>query len=318
MSTKPVIVVAGATGSQGGGVVTALLEDPQQRFAVRAITRDPQSAAAVALAERGAEVVRADFADPSTLEGAFAGAHGAFLVTNFWAHGSAAQETQEIVNLVAATADAKLAHVVWSTLEDTRELLSVSDDRMPVLQDAYNVPHFDAKGEGNRLFTDATVPTTFLNTTFFFQGFLDGFAPRRGEDGVVALTLPFESGKLLAGVDVNDIGRTVVAILAAGESYVGSTVGLAGDHLTGAQYAEIIGDVIGESVRFDAVPYDTFRALPIPAAEEIANMFQYYGDFDAEFTGARDLDALRRLNPALRDFRTWATENADALRAAIG
>ncbi|WP_020575084.1 NmrA/HSCARG family protein [Actinopolymorpha alba] len=318
MTSKPIIVVAGATGSQGGGAITALLEDPQQRFAVRALTRDPQSPAALALAARGAAVVRADFTHPATLETAFAGAHGAFFVTNFWAHGSAAQETQEIANLAAASASTKLSHVVWSTLEDTRDLLPVSDPRMPVLQDAYNVPHFDAKGEGNRFFTDAGVPTTFLNTTFFYQGFIDGVGPRRGEDGVLALTLPLESGKRLAGVDVNDIGRTAFAILAAGDTYVGRTVSLAGDHLTGAEYADILGEVIGETVRFDAVPYDTFRTFPIPAALEVANMFQYYGDFDAQFTGARDLDELRRLNPALRDFRTWATENADALKAAIG
>ncbi|QSB16646.1 NmrA family NAD(P)-binding protein [Natronosporangium hydrolyticum] len=318
MTSKPIIVVAGATGAQGGGTVTALLADPQQRFAVRALTRDPQSPAASALAARGVEVVRADFNDPATLEAAFAGAHGAFLVTNFWAHLSAAQETQEIANLASAAASAKLSHVVWSTLEDTRELLPISDPRMPVLQDAYNVPHFDAKGAGNRLFTEAGVPTTFLNTTFYYQGFISGVGPRRGEDGALALALPLESGKLLAGVDVDDIGRTAFAILAAGDTYIGQTVSLAGDHLTGAEYAEILGEVIGETVRFDAVPYDTFRTFPIPAAEEIGNMFQYYGDFEAQFTGARDLDELRRLNPDLRDFRTWATENADALKSAIG
>lgn len=318
MTSKPIIVVAGATGAQGGGTVAALLADPQQRFAVRAITRDPQSPAASALAARGVEVIRADFNDPATLEAAFAGAHGAFLVTNFWAHLSAAQETQEIANLASAAASAKLSHVVWSTLEDTRELLPISDPRMPVLQDAYNVPHFDAKGEGNRLFTEAGVPTTFLNTTFYYQGFINGVGPRRGEDGTLALALPLESGKLLAGVDVDDIGRTAFAILAAGDTYIGQTVSLAGDHLTGAEYAEILGEVIGETVRFDAVPYDTFRTFPIPAAEELGNMFQYYGDFDAQFTGARDLNELRRLNPALRDFRTWATENADALKSAIG
>ena len=318
MTNKPIIVVAGATGSQGGGAVTALLEDPQQRFAVRALTRDPQSAAATALADRGAEVVRADFGDPSTLEAAFAGAHGAFLVTNFWEHLSAAQEMDQIANLAAAAASAMLSHVVWSTLEDTRDLLPLSDPRMPVLQDAYNVPHFDAKGEGNRLFTDAGVPTTFLNTTFFYQGFIDGFAPRRGEDGELVIALPFEAHRRLAGVDVNDIGRTALALLAAGEAYVGKTVSLAGDHLTGSQYADIIGEVIGERVRFDSIPYDVFRAAAIPAAEEVANMFQYYGDFETEFTGARDLTALRHLHPDLKYFRTWALENADVLKTAAG
>lgn len=317
MSSKPIIVVAGATGSQGGGAVTALLSDAEQRFTVRALTRDPQAPAAQALAARGAEVVRADFTDPTTLDAAFAGAYGAFLVTNFWAHGSAVQETQEIANLASAVATAKLKHVVWSTLEDTRDLLPVTDPRMPVLQDEYNVPHFDAKGAGNKFFADAEVPTTFLNTTFFYQGFVDGVQPRRGEDGALALTLPFEANKLLAGVAAEDIGRTALGIFHQPEVYIGQIVSLAGDHLTGSQYAEILGEVIGEPVRFDAVPYDMFRTFPIPAAEELANMFQYYGDFDTQFTGARDLEELRRLNPALQDFRTWATNNAEALNAAV-
>ncbi|WP_244206979.1 NmrA family NAD(P)-binding protein [Streptomyces swartbergensis] len=198
---------------------------------------------------------------------------------------------------------------VDASTDSSRDLLSLEDGRMPVLQGKYNVPHFDAKGEGNQLFTEAGVPTTFLNTTFFFQGFLQALAPRRGEDGVLTLTLPLEDGKLLAGVDVADIGRTAFALLRGGERYIGRTVGLAGDHLTGTRYAEKLGAAIGEPVRFQSVPYDVFRSLEIPAAEEIGNMFQYYGDFDREFTGARDLNRLRELNPALRSFDAWLAEN---------
>ena len=316
MSEQQIIAVAGATGAQGGGAARAILADPEHRFTVRALTRDPESAAAKALVELGAEVVRADFYDEPSVLAALEGAHGAFFVTNFWAHGSAEQELEEIGVLARSAKAAGVQHVVWSTLEDTRVLLPIDDARMPVLQGSYNVPHFDAKAEGNEIFAAAGVPTTFLNTTFFYQGFLQDLAPRRGEDGVLTLTLPFEDGKLLAGVDVNDIGRTALAILAAGDAHIGETIGLAGDHLTGAQYAEHLAEVIGEPVRFQSVPYDVFRELPMPIAEEIANMFQYYGDFDAEFTGARDLDRLRRLNPQLKDFKTWARDNADALQVA--
>lgn len=310
MNDKKVIAVAGATGAQGGGAARAILADPESGFTVRALTRNPDSPAARELAELGAEVVQADFGDEPSVHKAFEGAYGAFLVTNFWAHMSAAKETEEVEVLVRAAEAAGLRHVVWSTLEDTRELLPLEDGRMPVLQEKYNVPHFDAKGEGNELFRKAGVPTTFLNTTFYFQGFLQGLGPRRGEDGVLTLTLPLEDGKLLAGVDVADIGRTAVAVLEGGERFIGQTVSLAGDHLTGARYAEKLGTVLGEPVRFQSVPYDVFRSLDIPAAEEIGNMFQYYGDFDQEFTGARDLNRLRELNPALKDFDAWLAENA--------
>ena len=314
MKDKKVIAVAGATGAQGGGAVRAILADPDAEFAVRALTRNPDSPAAVELAELGAEVVRADFYDEASVHKAFEGAYGAFLVTNFWAHGSAAKETREIEVLVRAAKATGLRHVVWSTLEDTRELLPLEDERMPVLQEKYNVPHFDAKGEANELFRQAGVPTTFLNTTFFFQGFLSMMGPKRGEDGTLAVTLPLEDGKLLAGVDVDDIGRTALALLKGGERFIGHTVGLAGDHLTGAQYAEKIGTAIGEPVRFQSVPYDVFRGLGVPAGDEIANMFQYYGDFDREFTGARDLDRLREINPALKSFDTWLAENGSNIQ----
>ncbi|WP_244181757.1 NmrA family NAD(P)-binding protein [Streptomyces curacoi] len=283
---------------------------------MRALTRNPDSPAAKELAELGAEVVRADFYDEPSVHKAFEGAYGAFLVTNFWAHGSAAKETEEIEVLARTAAATGLRHVVWSTLEDTRELLPLDDDRMPVLQGKCNVPHFDAKGEGNELFRRAGVPTTFLNTTFFFKAFLQTMTPKRAEDGVLTLTLPFEDGKRLAGVDVADIGRTAHAILKGGEQFIGGTVGLAGDHLTGAQYAQKLGGALGEPVRFQSVPYDVFRSLGVPAGEEIANMFQYYGDFDREFTGARDLDRLREINPALKSFDAWLAENASKIQVS--
>ncbi|MEW2399471.1 NmrA/HSCARG family protein [Streptomyces sp. NPDC046862] len=314
MNDKKVIAVAGATGAQGGGAARAILADPDSGFTVRALTRNPDSSAAKELAELGAEVVRADFFDEPSVHKAFEGAYGAFLVTNFWAHGSAAKETEEIEVLVRAAKAAGLRHVVWSTLEDTRELLPLDDERMPVLQEKYNVPHFDAKGEANELFRQAGVPTTYLNTTFYFQGFVQTFAPKRGEDGLLAFAMPFEDGKLLAGVDVADIGRTAHAVLKGGEPFIGGTVNLAGDHLTGAQYAEKLGAVLGEPVRFQSVPYDVFRGLGVPAGDEIANMFQYYGDFDQEFTGARDLERLREINPALRSFDDWLAENASKIQ----
>lgn len=316
MSDKKVIAVTGATGAQGGGVARAILADPDSGFAVRALTRNLDSPAARELAALGAEVVRADFYDEPSVHKAFEGAYGAFLVTNFWAHGSAAKETEEIKVLVRAAKAAGLKHVVWSTLEDTRELLPLDDDRMPVLQDKYNVPHFDAKGEANELFRQAGVPTTFLNTTFFFQGFLGGVGPKRGADGVLTLTLPLEDGKLLSGVDVEDIGRTAFAIFKGGERFVGESIGLAGDHLTGAQYAAKFQAALGEPVRFQSVPYDVFRSLDIPAADEVGNMFQYYGDFDQEFTGARNLDNARELNPALNSFDDWLADNVSKIQVS--
>jgi hypothetical protein len=71
-----------------------------------------------------------------------------------------------------AAKEAGLKHAIWSTLEDTREYIPLSDDRMPTLMEKYKVPHFDAKGESNKFFSDAGVPTTFLLTSFYYDNFI--------------------------------------------------------------------------------------------------------------------------------------------------
>ncbi|WP_329253143.1 NmrA/HSCARG family protein [Streptomyces canus] len=314
MNEKKIIAVTGATGAQGGGVAKAILADPDSGFTVRALTRNPDSIAAGELAALGAEVVQADFYDEPSVHQAFEGAYGAFLVTNFWAHGSAAKETEEINVLVRAAKATGLRHVVWSTLEDTRELLPLEDERMPVLQGKYNVPHFDAKGAANDLFRQAGVPTTFLNAAFFFKNFVTAFGPQRGEDGVLTLALPMEEGKLLSGMDPDDIGPITLALFKGGDKFIGETVSVSGEHLTGAQYAAKFEAALGEPVRFRFVSYNVFRSLDVMGAEEFGNMFQYFSDFDREITGARDLNKVRELNPALKSFDDWLADNVSKFK----
>jgi uncharacterized protein YbjT (DUF2867 family) len=172
MVEKKVIAVTGATGAQGGGLVRAILADPSGGFAARAITRKVDSDKAQALAAAGAEVVAADLDDPASLERAFAGAHGAFCVTNFWEHFSPEKELAQAGNLARAARHAGVVHVIWSTLEDSRRFIPLTDDRMPTLMGHYKVPHFDAKGEADALFAQAGVPTTCLRTSFYWENFI--------------------------------------------------------------------------------------------------------------------------------------------------
>ncbi len=153
MADKKIIAVTGATGTQGGGLVRAILADPNSGFAVRAITRDPNKDKAKALAAAGAEVVQGDLDDVESLKKAFAGAHGVYGVTNFWEHFSGEKEKSQAKNIAEAAKAAGAKHVIWSTLEDTRKLMAADDKRMPMLQEKYRVPHFDAKAEANAYFT---------------------------------------------------------------------------------------------------------------------------------------------------------------------
>lgn len=315
MSEKKIITVLGATGAQGGGLVRAILADSDGEYAVRAVTRDTTSPKAQELVKLGAEVVQADNYDPQSLERAFVGAYGAYLVTNFWAHMSAAKELEEATNLANAAKRAGLRHVIWSTLEDTRDHIPVDNDRMPTLQEKYNVPHFDAKAEADELFRAAGVPTTFLRTTFYWENLANGWGATRDGDGVLTLSLPMGDSRL-AGIAVEDIGKTAYAIFKAGPSYAGRTVHIAGEHLTGEQIAAGLSRAVGEPVVYRPLTHDAYRSLGFPGADEAGNMLQYYTEFEDYFTGVRDLDEVRRLNPELQTFDQWLEANGETIPTA--
>ena len=305
MHDKKLIAIIGATGAQGGGLARAILDDPDGGFAVRAITRDVHSAKARALAARGAELVSADLDDPASLEQAFQGAHGAYCVTNFWEHFSPEKESAQARNLALAAKTAGVDHVVWSTLEDTRRLVPLSDDRMPTLMGHYKVPHFDAKGEADAYFTDAGVPTTFLRTSFYWDNLIHfGMGPKPGPDGVLMFTLPMGDAPL-PGIAAEDIGRSAYGMFQRGDALIGQTVGIVGESLTGTQMAAQLGDAMAREVRYNAVTPAQFRAFGFPGADDLGNMFQYNHDFAREFGAARDLAQTRAFNPRLQSFAQW-------------
>ncbi|MBW0104122.1 NmrA/HSCARG family protein [Pseudonocardia sp. KRD291] len=315
MSAKKIISVLGSTGAQGGGLVRAILDDPDGPFVPRAVTRNAGSANARALVELGVDVVEASLEDEDSLRAAFEGAHGAYVVTNFWESMSADVELAQAATAARAAKAAGVAHVIWSTLEDTREVLPVSDQRVPVLQGRYSVPHFDAKADADAFFRDSGVPATFLRPTFYWEGFAQGTGPQRGEDGRLVFTLPLGEARL-SGIAVEDIGRTAYGVFAAGDEYVGTTVSIAGEHLTGAQYAAAFADALGEPVDYRPLTPDQFRSLGLPAGDEFGNMFQFYVEGEYDFVGARDLDLVRTLNPRLQTFRSWLAEHVETVRPA--
>jgi uncharacterized protein YbjT (DUF2867 family) len=310
MSDRKIIAVAGATGAQGGGLVRAILADPGSGFAARALTRDVNSDKARELARLGAEVVAADLDNLESLKRAYAGAYGAYCVTFFWAHFSPEKERAEARAMAEAAKHAELKHVIWSTLEDTRQWVPLNDARMPTLLDHYKVPHFDGKGESNRFFTELKVPTTFLLTSFYWDNLIYfGMGPKKGPDGELAFTLPM-GDKKLPGIAAEDIGKCALAIFKRGEEFIGRTVGIAGEHLTGAQMAAALGRALGKPVRYQEVTPDAYRHFGFPGAEDLGNMFQFKRDFEQVFCGARKLEVARSLNPSLQTFDQWLAHNA--------
>jgi uncharacterized protein YbjT (DUF2867 family) len=310
MIAKKTIAVVGATGSQGGGLVRAILDDTGGGFAARALTRNTESEAARHLAAQGAEVVAADVDDVESLKQAFEGAYGAFCVTFFWEHFLPEKEKAQARALAEAAKAVGVEHVIWSTLEDTRRWVPLTDDRMPTLMDQYKVPHFDGKGESDQVFKDLGVPTTFLLTSFYWDNLIHfGMGPTKGPDGKYAFTLPMNSKKL-PGIAAEDIGKCAHGIFKRGSDFIGRTVGIAGEHLTGDQMAESLSRALGKEVHYSYVPPEVYRSFGFPGAEDLGNMFQFKRDFEDAFCGVRSPIRSRELNPSLQTFDEWLEKNA--------
>ena len=307
MAEKKIIAVIGATGAQGGGLVRAILADRSGGYSARAITRHPDADKGRELGKLGAEVVGADADDPATLRRAFAGAHGAFCVTNFWEHYSPEREVAQASAMAAAAKEAGVSHVVWSTLEDTRRRMPLSDPRLPTLKEKYKVPHFDGKGEADPAF--ANVPTTYLLAAFYWDNFIGfGMGPKKGPDGNLVLAMPLGGGKL-PGIAAGDIGKCAYGIFRRGHDLVGKRVGIAGEILSGEEMAAKFSHALGRKVSFFDVPFDTYRGYGFPGADDLGNMFQYQAIFNDEFCQSRDVAFSRSLDPELQSFEAWLERN---------
>ena len=310
MASKKIITVFGATGAQGGGLVRSILNDTNSEFSVRAVTRTPDSDKAKELSKLGAEVVKGDIDDAATVQRAVDGAYGAYFVTFFWAHFSAEREKAEAATYVIAAKNAGLKHVIWSTLEDTREYVPLNDNRMPTLNEIYKVPHFDGKGESDKFFKDAGVPTTFLLASFYWENFIYfGMEPKRDADGKLALTLPIGDSKM-AGIAAEDIGKCAHSIFKRGQELLGKKIGVAGGQLTGKEMTDALSKALGETVVYNKIPASVFRSFGFPGAEDVGNMFQFYDEFADELNKTRDVSFSKQLNPELQSFEQWLEKNA--------
>lgn len=314
MIQLPTIAVLGATGAQGGSVVRALLA--RGHFAVRALTRRPHSPDAERLRAAGASVVAADLDDAASLRAAFEDAHGLFAVTPFWQHADPDRELMQVRHIADAARDAGLAHVLWSTLEDTRRWVPLDDPQMPSIGGRWKVPHFDAKGAGNLLFRERGVPTTLLHLSFFWDNLVRaGMQPRRGAHGRLVLALP-TGDRLLPGMAAADVGPCAAALFERGRAVVGRHFGIAGQHLSGAQMAHQLSRALLEPVLHTSPSFEAYAAQGFGGAPALANMFQFVHDFNGDVRARRPVAESRALHPGLLDFGGWLARHAHAMPIA--
>jgi len=306
------IAVFGATGSQGNAFVKAALADKDLNFKIRGITRNLDSDKSKELKAQGVSIVQADLENIESLHKALDGCEYAFLVTDYWAVLSSAKEQQQIRNFIAAAKGLK--HVVWSTLPDTRKVVKPNDD-FPTISGNMFVPHFDSKGEADQWFIDAHIPTTLLNTAYFFENFYGFDEPRKDDsDGKFAFVNPCKENTKNLFISVLDIGKAAYRIIKGGDKYIGKYIGIYSEALTWPEVANAINKHTGANVKFQHIPASGYRAFPFPGAKEFGNMFHYMTLYEKEWLDLHDYELTKELIPDMILFDTWLEQNKDKFK----
>ncbi|MDR4480507.1 MAG: NmrA family NAD(P)-binding protein [Nitrospira sp.] len=235
-----------------------------------------------------------------------------FCVTFFWAHGSP-ERYRSREPMAQAAKSAGVLHVIWSTRNTAIDFRS-RILWMPTLHRRVQGAHFDARAKRIRC-SAARIrrPSVWPLTSFYWDNLIHfGMGPKQGPDGTLAFTLPMGEARL-PGIAAEDIGKCVLGLMKKRDAYLGTTVGIAGEHLTGSQMAVALTKAFGREVRYNAVSPEVYRTFGFPGADELGNMFQFKRDFNAAFCGARNPVIARTLNPSLQTFAQWLEGNKNQI-----
>jgi len=297
---KKIIAVFGATGLQGGGVVRALRANGQ--FKVRAVTRNPDKHRDLA-----DEVVAGYLDRPETLKAALAGAHGVFLVTNFWQPGT--DEGKQALAAVRAAKEAGVQHFIWSTLPNVEAITGGE----------FDVPHFTGKAKIERIVREGGFANhTFVVAPFYYQNLIGMMAPQKQADGTVGWMLPLDPAvRAIHMGDISELGHIVAGAFAHPDQVGnGAHLPLVGDFLS---FNEIVVTLNrqGHKFSFKQVPAELF-ASAFPGAAEIANMLAYFQAHTYLGSDSREQIALANtiMGRQPTRFSSWAKANFPVHEAA--
>jgi uncharacterized protein YbjT (DUF2867 family) len=277
------ILVTGATGRQGGAVVRHLLA---RGMPVRALTRNPDSVRAKALAAQGVEVVRGDMDDLASLGPAMAGVRGVYSVQDFWTAG-AQREVQQGKNVADAALAARVEHLVFSSVGGAER--------------ASRIDHFESKGLIERHIRALGLPATILRPASFMENYYIPAVERSLLKG--RLLDPVRADTPYQTITTDDIGKFAALAFNRPTEFLGTELEIAGSELTNRQAAAVFARVLGRPV--------TFRRLPMPIVrvalgKEFFQMFRWFNDGGYQ----ADVDGLRARYPELelRTLEAWLRE----------
>jgi uncharacterized protein YbjT (DUF2867 family) len=280
MNDTKTVLVTGATGRQGGAVISQMA---LKGWKLRALTRKPDSAAARDLARQGVEVVAGDLEDPGSLAQALRGAYGVYSVQDFWAVG-ARREVQQGKNLADAAKKAGVEHFVYSSVGGAERNSGID--------------HWESKREVEKHIRKLGLPATILRPAAFMENYyIDQveIALLKGK-----LMDPIRADKPYQTIAAEDIGAFVAYAFDRPKDFLGLELEIAGSELTNPQAAKVFSRVLGKPVKFQKLPLPMVR---IVLGKEFYQMFRW---FNAEGFRA-NIPELRRKYPDvhLRTLEEW-------------
>jgi uncharacterized protein YbjT (DUF2867 family) len=276
-NVERLVLVAGATGRQGGAVARSLLN---RGFRVRALTRDPQKPAAQALAQQGADVVQGDMDDRFAMDRVLEGAYGVFSVQNFGETGPEGEVKQGKI-LADAAKVAGIQHFVYSSVGSSyRET---------------GIPHFESKWRIEKHVREVGLPYTILRPVFFMHNW------EMMREQILArgtLAQPLDPDKPLQQVAAEDLGAFAALAFERPDEWLGREVDLAGDEQTMPEIAGTFSRVTGREIHYSQAPWDQIEEQ---MGEELTVMWRWFNVVGYE----ADITALRQEYPELTTFEQY-------------
>jgi uncharacterized protein YbjT (DUF2867 family) len=266
------VLVAGATGQQGGAVTKHMLA---AGWHVRALTRSPDKPAGKALAAKGVELVQGDLDDAASLERALTGVNAVFSVQTFRGKGGVEGEERQGKALADAAQKAEIEHFVYSSVGGAERRTGV--------------PHFESKWRIEEHIRATKLPWTILRPVMFMDFFRQPAPVRSMFLGLLRAALGKE--KKVQMIATDDIGYFVRQALERPAELMHRALEIAGDELAVPEIRAVVRGVYGGLAPVLPIPRLALRIMP----HEVRSMLTWFGKEGYQ----ADLPALRAQHPSL-------------------
>ncbi|WP_009630189.1 NmrA/HSCARG family protein [Synechocystis sp. PCC 7509] len=275
-NAQQIILVIGATGNQGGAVARHLLQ--RGKFKVRALVRDQNKPASIALQQAGAELVKGDLGDRASLDRAFADVYGVFSVQDF--KNGLDTEIRQGKAVADAAKGTNIQHFVYSSVGSA--------------QRNTGIPHFDSKFQVEEYIRETALPYTIMRPVFFFYNY-------NGMQSMVetgTLFQPLSPETKLQQLSEEDYGAMVAEVFERPADFMHREIEVASVEMTMPEIAAAFSQVLGQPVNYQQIPFAAFEQQ---AGEEVTIMYRWFENvgYIADFT------QLKHDFPTLTDFESY-------------